>query len=375
MTFAPAKLPLASRPIPEESLSSWLLRVAAANYLTLAELLDGLESRYPGASNSQSLDFNIQPLFLDAISAFCRVPVDKIRALDLSQRLPHLKTVLLLRFPGKFSGCLRAKGQRVAYAFCPRCLADQRVIHVRWEWGFACITRCSTHPTRLQMGCTGCGESDPLLFNPPGCAANFRCRSCDYDLIQVLEPTNLCMDEKIMQAVADVYRLALLGLPPDSSLIGRVTDRAFRTFVDDLLQLLIRYSDPVLTPHKLSREGKTPPPQEALSAVIANLIANAAPSPDARCRSLRHRSSVKLWTTLLTLIPAFAGQSLQEESRFWPMPLQRRFHSALRAQKQKRWPHSPFSGDTSRLRFRCIDTISVLDLSAANPAMNGESSI
>lgn len=375
MTSAPAHLPFAPRPIPDESLSSWLLRVAAANYITLAELLDGLESRYSEASRPPSLDFNIPPIFLDSISAFCRVPVDRIRALDLSQRLPHLKTALLLRFPGNLSWCPRAKWKRLAYAFCPLCLADQRVTYVRWEWSFACITRCSTHRIPLQTGCPACGEPDPLLFSPPACAASVKCWSCDYDLIQVVEPANVCVDEKLIQAVGEAYRLALLGLPPDSSLIGRVTDRAFRRFVDDLLELLLGYCDPVLMPHKNPHNGSTLPSREQLLAIIVNLIANAAPSPDARCRSLRHRSSLKLWATLLNLIPGVAGQLLQEASQFWPMPLQRRFNSALRVQKQKRWPHSPFPGPIFRPRFKCTDTIAVLDLSAVKSPLGQESSI
>jgi hypothetical protein len=132
-TCAPAQLPFAPKPIPEELLSPWLLRVGAANYITLAELMDGLESRYPGASLLPSLDFSLPQLFIDSISAFCRVPVNRIQALDLSQRLPHLKTALLLRFPDRLSWGPRTKWQRLAYAFCPLCLAGQRVIYVPWE--------------------------------------------------------------------------------------------------------------------------------------------------------------------------------------------------------------------------------------------------
>ena len=43
---APAQLPIAPRPISTELLSSWLLRVAAANQLPFSEFLDAFESQY-----------------------------------------------------------------------------------------------------------------------------------------------------------------------------------------------------------------------------------------------------------------------------------------------------------------------------------------
>lgn len=339
-TCAPAQLPFAPRPIPGELLSSWMLRVAAANYVLVSELLDGLESRYPEASCLPSLDFSLPPLFFDSISEFCRVRVDTVQALDLSRRLPHMKSALLLRFPGTFYWCPRAKGQRLGYAFCPLCIADQRVIHVPWEWCFACITRCSIHRAPLQTGCPSCSESDPLTFGLPDCRPNIRCWSCDCDLTHLVDHKNAGADEKIIRAVEDAYRMALLGLHPHSSLVGRVTHRAFRTFVDDLLRLLVSYSDPTLMSHEIPHDGSIHPPREQLFAFIADLICHAAPSSDARCRRFRHLRSLKLWVKLLTLIPNCAGQRLEEASQFWPVPLQRRFNSALRVLKQKRWPYA-----------------------------------
>lgn len=158
MTIAPAQLPLSPRPIPHELFSSWLLRVAAANCTPLDELLDGFEARYSGLPSLPSLDFGLTPLFLQSISIFCRVPVERVRALDLSQRLPQLEGSLLLRFTGRSVSCPRATWRRLAYAFCPLCIAEQSIIHVRREWCFACITQCSVHGTPLQLGCASCGE-------------------------------------------------------------------------------------------------------------------------------------------------------------------------------------------------------------------------
>jgi hypothetical protein len=62
-------------------------------------------------------------------------------------------------------------------------------------------------------------------------------------------------------------------------------------------------------------------------------------------------------------------------SRSFLYKLIRRFNSALRVRKQRRWPYTPFQGSTVCPRFKCLDTIFVLDLSAANRSPNPESSI
>jgi len=46
--FIPEVLPIAPPPIAGELISSWLLRVAFANGLTLAQLVQGIEARFAG---------------------------------------------------------------------------------------------------------------------------------------------------------------------------------------------------------------------------------------------------------------------------------------------------------------------------------------
>ena len=50
IAVVPEALPLAPRPITGELISSWLLRVSFANGLTLAQLIEAIETRFPGLS-------------------------------------------------------------------------------------------------------------------------------------------------------------------------------------------------------------------------------------------------------------------------------------------------------------------------------------
>jgi ribosomal protein S27E len=364
-TFAPAQLPFAPRPIPAELFSSWLLRVAAANYISLRELVDGLESMYPGIPVNQSLDLCLSPSFLRALSRFCRVPLEKLQAMDLVQRTPQLQSALLLQFSNSGWLCERRKAQRLGYAYCPRCIASERVLHVPWEWCFACITRCRVHRTWLQVGCPDCGESDPISFHLSRCERDVGCWSCGCNLSRPTNPTNARPDSEIIHVVEDAYRAALVGVAPHPSLLGKVTHHAFRRFVDDMLQLLASCLNPRLFLGATSgEEDRWHLSRQDLFDVIGELISNATPTSDVRRRRSRQTRGLKLWAALLLLVPNSEGECLLKVSTLWPAPVQRQLASALLQQRRRRWPHSPFQGRALRSRFKCHDPFVIRDLRA-----------
>lgn len=63
---APAELPFAPRPYCTELLSSWLMRVAAANLISLRELLVGFEERYGEVLSNVPIDYAIPDAAVDA---------------------------------------------------------------------------------------------------------------------------------------------------------------------------------------------------------------------------------------------------------------------------------------------------------------------
>jgi hypothetical protein len=174
--------------------------------------------------------------------------------------------------------------------------------------------------------------------------------------------------------IEDAYRAALLGVAPDISLFGKATNRAFRSFVEDMLQLLFRCAGLGLIPNPSCPDAATLPRQPLLD-VITDLIANAVPSSNAILRRRRSSKSLNLWTELMRTLPEFEGQALENASQHWPLPLQRRFASALRRRKQQRWPYTPYQGYTVRPRFKYRNAISVCDLSAVNCPPPTKSSI
>ncbi len=86
-SVAPRQLPMAPRPIVGELVSSWLSRVAAANCISLDELLDALSlvNRW-SRSPSECLDVNLDLVMQLALSDFCRVPSELVSQLTLVRR-------------------------------------------------------------------------------------------------------------------------------------------------------------------------------------------------------------------------------------------------------------------------------------------------
>jgi TniQ protein len=362
--IAPGQLPFAPRPIRGEVLSSWLMRVAAANLVQLVDLLEALETHHGQVLASDLLDYSIPEKAVTALSKFCRISRQAVRDMDIRRRAPQLDAVQLMRYedgPRARSSCLRHR--RVRYTFCPLCLVKQRVIHTRWDWSVACITLCDVHQTPLLDECPACGETDPLSFSGVDLPPDVICRSCYKDLACGWPRNELAGETR--QAVDGTYRASLLGVDPGPEILGKSTAQQFRAFIEDLHQVL-RHKLNLLAdcrrvvPVSFSRHD--------ILHIIALLIRNAAPTSDLRLRRKRESRSVALWTALFQVIPArFGGVTLEDLSSRWPKALRRRFASAMLHRTRKRWPYSPWGPDhDSGIRFKYMELARVYELSTVN---------
>ena len=356
--YAPAQLSLAPRPLPEELLSSWLLRTAAANGISLRELLDGVRFRHPESlSDCHLIDYAVPDATLRTLSHFTRVPVTTLRKLDLSVRAPGLNSALLFRCHHRFCGCPRVCSSRLGYAFCPPCLAERKIVYIRWDWCFTALGRCAVHRTSLLDTCANCEIPDPLDFSPALSPPPFLCRSCHAGLAHPFDEARHSLDQDAIIAVETAYRLTLLKPASYPKLLGTVADRAFRRFVDDLLEMLLVVFS--------ARSGISNllVPRNILLQTIAELARTAAPIAERRERDARYRRSGALWLALFQVLTPDQGQTLERFSQHWPRPLRQRFTSALHRRRRERWPYGPFTPSTLSPRFKYNTLAAVLDLS------------
>jgi hypothetical protein len=100
-------------------------------------------------SRAMALDRSLNSAFLQPFSQFCRVHLCTLKALDLESRLKRPHRPVLLRFPARSKPSPRHCEIRAGYGFCPSCIAQDSIIHVRWDWCFAGLIRCPVHDIAL----------------------------------------------------------------------------------------------------------------------------------------------------------------------------------------------------------------------------------
>jgi hypothetical protein len=325
---SPYQLPFAPRPFSNELFSSWMLRIADANCISLQELMLGFQSCHPEVLCPHSLDWGFSIEFLKAMARFCRAPVGTLRSLDLRSRLPEAQKVLLLHLRAVSDECLRCRKERIGYAFCPTCIAHQRYVHARWEWAFPALLFCHVHKSPLKYGCPMCGEDDPLPFGAPA-VMSIPCWSCGTDLTGRAFGSHVGRVDSTYASVEKVYRAALRGTSPDYALLGDNTAAQFRCFVDDLFQLLAWYPSPGLSPRSTDPRNLHFAFRKDILGIIAALVVNAAPASERHETSIKFREGLALWLRVLGLLSRREAEWIDAASELWPSALRQRLNSAL----------------------------------------------
>ena len=174
-------------------------------------------------------------------------------------------------------------------------------------------------------GCPVCSHSDPLTFTGPDSPSSGLCGSCGGDIAggRPDGQVEINVHDEEMQAVENDYRAALNGVAP--RLLPKATARAFRLFVEDMLQLLTRS----LNSGSVYQGVVEPFSRQDVLAMITGLILNAAPNPNQTVRHRRRARGLRLWGTLLSVIPESEGARIERTSIRWPVALRRRFLSGL----------------------------------------------
>ena len=90
VSFTPRLLAIAPRPLARELTSSWMERVATANFVSLEELLAALVERYPElrCSREVCLDHRLPSAWSQSLAKWSRLDEAQIHALDLGRWFP-----------------------------------------------------------------------------------------------------------------------------------------------------------------------------------------------------------------------------------------------------------------------------------------------
>ena len=103
----------------------------------------------------------------------------------------------------------------------------------------------------------------------------------------------------------------------------------------------------------------------------AGLILNAASHAKEPARWRGGAHGIRLWATLIRVIPEYVGTMLEKTTVRWPAALRRRFLSALYYCTRKRWPYTPYRAAAQLGRpVKRAEIAKIYGL--RSPATNGE---
>lgn len=180
-------------PLPDETLSSWLSRIAAANGVSLHCLC---RETWPGRDLLlRDLDRNPPGDVIGDLAEITNVPTERVWDMTLAGLVGSLYECLPER-KGHAKWAL-PYGIRMAAAhgsqFCPDCLAGDQAPHFRRSWKLAFVTVCQVHSRILRDNCPHCHRAPVPTRGPRSLASDTKprpihlCRFCQGDLRVDLE--------------------------------------------------------------------------------------------------------------------------------------------------------------------------------------------
>lgn len=196
-------LPIHPQPRADESLSSWMARLAFGNGFPLKAFFQGV-LLYPHLIWRSDIDADLHPGLLDRLSLVTDQVPDSLQRMTLQHwgEAAFRREIVFGRTPwilpiGRFH---RGKSN-VGMQFCPLCLAGDEVPYFRIYWRMLLLAVCPVHHCPLEDRCSCCGE--PVVYHQYG-RRNFsafsaladivRCHRCGFDL-RVSPAINWPVDE------------------------------------------------------------------------------------------------------------------------------------------------------------------------------------
>lgn len=178
------------KPLPDELLSSWLVRLAhglGCKVQTLTCELLGQEKWFWGTDIDRTQDRALLKLLADRTAT----PLSRVYGTTLASYEGHLWESYSLKGPLQWlTPCLRqgrhraGKGQQ----YCPLCLLQDDAPYFRRHWRLACFVVCVEHGVVFQDCCQACGAPIEFHAHDFGSAlldeeiGNTKCGRCHTDL-------------------------------------------------------------------------------------------------------------------------------------------------------------------------------------------------
>jgi|GEM_PF-2398453 len=175
--------------LPGESLSSWIVRAGlkhAIEPMGLGRIIWGEWRAW-----TRDIDRWLPNRRLEELSQALKIPRETlylvtltpwVRQMSLSPIHPNQRWFWVSSISHK------NRSRRSSFAFCPLCLAEDKIPYMRKSWRFSWVTACPVHKVLLREACPHCDFPIHLSKHTLS-SSNFRyCTSCHGDLSSTTEP-------------------------------------------------------------------------------------------------------------------------------------------------------------------------------------------
>lgn len=175
--------PMFVDPLPNESFSSWLVRVSLAHGCDPMVLSGYVWPKWRAWITD--LDRGLSQDRLDKLSNSSGISAESLRCLTLEHNLGHCglsRSLQSSSWPWVLTRGARNRTFKVGMQYCPECLREDQMPYFRWHWRLAWHTGCSKHKCALISRCPHCQEPvqyHRLAADRPHIAT---CFSCGTDL-------------------------------------------------------------------------------------------------------------------------------------------------------------------------------------------------
>ncbi len=215
MTEPQAAWPARVRPLPDELLSSWLVRLAMAHGLKLHTFCSMAWPKK--AIWNRDIDKSADETLINVLAARTGYAIAEVTATTLSayegtlyeKHNPFGNTLWIMPV-----GVYHRTRRHFGLQFCAHCLAEDRVPYWRRRWRLAFITVCHRHSVVLHDRCPKCGA--PVNFHRNELGNRWQivarslalCHSCRFDLRKAANlaeheanDTEVLFQQKLLDAV------------------------------------------------------------------------------------------------------------------------------------------------------------------------------
>lgn len=166
--------PVHPKPLPDELLSSWLIRIARG-FRTRVNVF--CEQVWSEPVWKGDIDVSVAPAVLDELARRTATPYSRVVETTLAAFADRLTGPV----PSLFDDADRGKGLR----FCPACLREDAVAYYRREWRLSFVTICSRHGTALHQACAACGRMLDVAEVPMDAQSLAVCSVCGQNVFGV----------------------------------------------------------------------------------------------------------------------------------------------------------------------------------------------